>query len=75
MSNLTVSVLIVILVVQFLLWILMSIDVRQSEDRNLKWFAIVALFPGIGLFVSSWYFSNRSDLRRGETDGGRDANN
>ncbi|GAA5042675.1 hypothetical protein ACFFQF_15700 [Haladaptatus pallidirubidus] len=72
MSDFVVSVTIVLLFLQFLLWVLVTIDVRGAENPNLKWFAIVTLSPGIGLLVSSWYFSNRSDLRGG-TDDARDA--
>lgn len=72
MSDFVVSVLIVVFFVQFLLWVIMEIDVRGAKDSNLKWFARVALSPGIGLLVSVWYFFSRSDLH-GSSDGARDA--
>jgi uncharacterized membrane protein YhaH (DUF805 family) len=59
MAPFVVSVLLVLLLVQFLLWTVMEVDVRRTEDTTLQWFAIVAIFPVIGLFVSTWYFSNR----------------
>lgn len=66
MAQLVVSVLIVLLLIQFLLWILMEIDVWDTEDPTLRWFAIVAIFPVIGLFVSAWYFTKR--LRDGNVN-------
>ncbi|WP_049970527.1 hypothetical protein [Haladaptatus cibarius] len=72
MSDFVVSVFIVVFFVQFLLWVVMEIDIRGTENPNLKWFARIALSPGVGLLVSVWYFFNRSDLRGG-SDGARDA--
>ena len=69
MTQLVVSVLIAFLLIQSFLWVLMAIDVRGTDDPTLRWFATVAIFPVIGLFVSVWYFTNRLQDGNANNDG------
>lgn len=69
MSGIVTSGFIVLLLLQFFLWVGMEIDVKRSENGDLRWFAAAGIFPVIGLGVSLWYVLNRRDLR--DTSDGR----
>jgi H+/Cl- antiporter ClcA len=68
MSDLLVSVFVVVFTAQFLLWLVVQRDVRGSEDATLRWLGTIALFPLLGLFVSVWYLLSDDVARRGGSD-------
>lgn len=58
MADPVVSGLLVLLSLQFLLWVAMSLDVRGAEDPTAAWAARVAILPVVGLVASVWYFAS-----------------
>jgi Ni/Fe-hydrogenase subunit HybB-like protein len=62
MRDVLVAALVVLLGVQFVLWVLVEIDVRGVDDPDLRWLAVAALFPVVGLVASTWYVGGEGQL-------------